>query len=265
MGLTQPTEKSVLNPDFIVGDKMSGYRFRCLGPFEFPVYRSTRHWKNHYRLFDPKTATEAVFEQAARQEHRIGVEGIDQAIGLYIIGMKPRGKLIPFYVGKAARQTIKERLFQKQDKLTKVTEILNVYKHAKPFVFLFPLLTPTGRLSRLPTATPGGSAAEKVINSAEYMMIGHAMNSNPWLHNISTVVERERFSIDGSPGASGKQTKDAQSYSEMMGFRKASSANDQLREAGEAIEEIKPEETRLIEDALAHPESLEQEAVDLEE
>lgn len=244
---------------------MSAYRFRCLGPFEFPVYRSTRHWKNHYRLFDPKTATEAVFEQAAQQEHRIGVEAVDQAIGLYVIGMKPRGKLIPFYVGKAERQTIKERLFQKQDKLAKVTEILNVYKHAKPFVFLFPLLTPTGRLSRVTVAARGGSAKERVINSAEYMMIGHAMNSNPWLHNISTVVERERFSIDGSPGASGKQTKDALSYAEMMGFKKVSSANDKLRHAGEAVDEVKPDETRLIEDALAHPESLEQEAGDLDE
>lgn len=249
---------------------MSGYRFRCLGPFEFPVYRSTRHWKNHYRLFDPKTATEAVFEQADQQQHRIGVTGIDQAIGLYVIGMKPRGKLIPFYVGKAARQTIKDRLFQKQDKLSKVTEILNVYKHAKPFVFLFPLLTPTGQLSRVPRAASGASSTEKIINSAEYMMIGHAMNSNPWLHNISTVVERERFSIDGSPGTSGKQTRDAQFYGEMMGFRKPSSANDKLRVVSEAIEQIKPEETRLeetrlIEDALAHPESLEHETASLAE
>lgn len=51
----------------------------------------------------------------------------------------------------------------------------------------------------------------------------------------------------------------------MMGVRKASSASDKLREAGEALEEVKPDEMRLIEDALAHPESLEQETVGPEE
>ncbi|SED17902.1 hypothetical protein [Rhodobacter sp. 24-YEA-8] len=245
---------------------MSNYRFRCLGPFEFPVYKSTRHWKNHKRLYDPKTATESVFSQAAMEERRIGIDGINGAIGLYVIGMKPRGKLIPFYVGQAARQTIKARIFQRQDKLAKVIEILNIYTHAKPFVFLFPLLTPSGRLAKMPKAgVSGTSNAQRIITSAEYMMIGHAMNVNPWLHNISTVAERERFSIDGSPGSWGNQTKDARSYAEMMGFSKASSASDKLREVGAAIEDVKDADTQLIEEALAHEESLEEEPMDVNE
>lgn len=243
------------------GLTMSDYRFRCLGPYEFPVYKSARHWRNHVRVFKPKEARDEVFRQAEADQHRIrtgevSISGIKEAIGLYVIGMRPRGRLVPFYVGKAARQTLHTRLFQEQDKLAKVHDIINIYKHVKPFVFLFPLVTPSGALAQRVTAEKI-SSNEKRINSAEYMMIGHAMNANPYLHNVQTVIERQNFSIDGSTGTSANETNFAREYRLMMGFMKPSRAAEKMRKVSEQTEQENDTTLTVMEDALAHPETLE--------
>lgn len=235
---------------------MNDYRFRCLGPYEFPVYKSTRHWKNHVRVFDPKEARDVVFEKAEGDQHRIKIDNIRDAIGLYVIGMRPRGRLVPFYVGKAVRQTLHTRLFQKKDKLAKVQEIINEYVHVKPFVFLFPLVTPSGALARR-VATDGHSENSKRIDTAEYMMIGHAMNVNPWLHNIQTVVSRENFSIDGSPGAYGPDTAFAREYRGMMDFTRPSKAADKMKKVSDRTQDQDEATLAEMKDALSHPESLE--------
>jgi hypothetical protein len=207
------------------------------------------------RVFDPKEASDVVFEKAESDQHRIGVDKIRDAIGLYVIGMRPRGKLVPFYVGKAVRQTLHTRLFQKKDKLAKVQDIINEYVHVKPFVFLFPLVTPLGSLARR-VAADGSSDNSKRIDTAEYMMIGHAMNVNPWLHNIQTVVSRENFSIDGSPGAYGPDTAFARGYREMMNFTRPSKAAEKMKKVSDQTQAEDEATLAEMKEALSHPESL---------
>lgn len=241
---------------------MTNYRFRCMGPFFFETMRSRRHRVNRFMVFDPDAATNQVFEQAEAVQGRIrtggiAIDDISRACGLYVIGLKSRDTLIPYYVGKAARQTIKARLFQKQDKPAKINAILNEIYGAKPFVFLFPLVTATGRLVKpAVTARRGTSTTEKVIDDAEYMMIGHAMSANPWLHNISTVIAREKFSIDGSPGMSRTETDFAKRYRTMMGWSEPTLLEQEMERAADVVEEKEDYFEEAAKEALAHPDEL---------
>lgn len=241
---------------------MTDYRFRCMGPFFFETKRSRRHRVNRFMVFDPDAATNQVFEQAESVQGRIrtgdiAIDDISKACGLYVIGLKSRDKLIPYYVGKAARQTIRQRLFQKQDKPAKINAILNEIHGSRPFVFLFPLVTATGRLVKPATSAKlGTSVTERVIDDAEYMMIGHAMHVNPWLHNISTVVAREKFLIDGSPGTSRTETNFAKSYRTMMGWSEPNLVEQEMERAAAVLEEKLEEKEDYFEEALAHPDEL---------
>ncbi len=236
---------------------MSFYRFRALGPFFFSIKQSPRHRVNKFMVFNPLGARNEVFAQAEDQQHRIKtgdvkLTDIKEAIGLYVIGLKSGRRLVPYYVGKAVDQTIYTRLFQPQDKTAKVQAILNEQPGAKPFVFLFPMVTPTGRLARRGTAV-----AADVIDHAEYMMIGHAMHINPWLHNVSTVAARESFLIDGSPQADERETDFAKSYRRMMGFAKPARDVRLIQEAAEAANKRDDAEIEnQVQEALAHPEEL---------
>lgn len=240
---------------------MPYYRFRAMGPFFFSTWKSPRHRVNIKMLFDPLGARDEVFEQAENQQHRIRsgeiqITKIKDAIGLYVIGLKHGSRLVPYYVGQAAKQTIHTRLFQKQDKTAKVQAILNEQPRAKPFVFLFPMVTETGRLARLPRGE-GYSAQEKALDLAENMMIGHAMHTNPWLHNIAGAVALDSFVIDGSPQAKGTETDFAKAYRAMMGFTKPVRDAKRIKEAAEAAEQSNEAEVdAIVEEAFSHPDGL---------
>lgn len=193
---------------------MGDYKFRCLGPFHFPTWRTTRG----KRAIKHIEARNAVFGEAEKAAARIGIEDIYSAIGLYVMGLSPSGgaRAWPYYVGKAAGQPLYKRTFQSTDKPEVYGDILTEYQKARPFMYLFPLVRNDGRQVSMPRAKH--ATVHKVIDDAEYMLIGMAMRVNPRLWNVQHKVSLERFVIDGTPQAKLRETQDARRFRQMMGF-----------------------------------------------
>ncbi len=178
------------------------YQFQALGPFPVPVIQTdNRDWVDFDR------AREAVFGNA--QAATEGRYDLREAIGVYGFGLSsPQGKRIrPHYVGKACDQTLHRRVFQPQDKAALYDDVLTSSKRAVPFVFLLPLLTPSGALARL------GSNARR-IGLAEQNLIGMALQVNPDLYNVKHRVALEAFTIDGVP--SGRRSEAATGFGAML-------------------------------------------------
>ncbi|MBY6069610.1 hypothetical protein KUW17_22935 [Leisingera aquaemixtae] len=216
---------------------MTEYRFRCLGPFYFSTYKD----KRGLRTIKHFEARDEVFQQAEAIAHKVGVKDIYSTVGLYVMGLSPSGSSVtwPYYVGRASRQTLHARLFQAQDKPKKYAGILSEYQRARPFIYLFPMLTTAGNQVKV---TKQGTKVFKTISEAEYMMIGHAMNVNPWLHNVQNVVSLNRFSIDGTPQADKRETIHAKEFRTMMGFDFGEVRSESVREA--SIEAFEQEDAR---------------------
>jgi len=205
------------------------YRFRCLGPYNFKTHKDI----NGDRTFCPRSARNEVFEAACRDANRMGMRDVCSAVGLYVFGLSPSGGEVtwPYYVGRASTQELYARLFQTTDKPRKYSAILREYEKARPLVYLFPLVTQAGNLAR---KTKRGSAVYKIIEDAEYMMIGHAMSVNPFLHNVQNVISREKFIIDGTPPAIRRETNAARSFRKMMGFESVSVGGREMARASRA-------------------------------
>ena len=161
------------------------YRFQVLGPFTVPTSRSRGK-----REIDFARARDEVFEAAAlavRDRY-----DITEAIGCYLFGLSPRGgpKTWPYYVGKACEQTLYKRTFQPSDKPRIYNDILDEFDAARPFIYLLPLLTPSGLPARL-------NSNAKRIRIAEQELIGMALRVNTDLWNIQHRAALESFVIDG--------------------------------------------------------------------
>jgi hypothetical protein len=180
-------------------------RFLALGPFRIPLLRGDRSIDFHAadRIFD---------EVAPAVREKYGVE-IGDAVGCYIFADSPSGssRIHPYYVGQSCRQTLATRVFQRSDKVAKYAEILrdSTYVKAAPVLFLFPLLTPTGRLARL------GSNAD-LIDRAEYTLIGLARRANEYLWNSKHKVGMDAFRIDGVDRVDGRTHKGATAVRRML-------------------------------------------------
>jgi hypothetical protein len=181
------------------------YRFQVLGPFRMSVERRSRGMRG----IDCQQARDEVFEQA--EEACGGKYDVTKAIGCYVFGLSPSGasRIRPYYVGKACDQTLYKRVFQPTDKPGLYDEILNWYEKAAPFVFLLPLLTPSGVLARL------GSNGRR-ISLAEHTLIGMALHANPDLWNIKHRVALESFTVDGTAAASGRLSNAAAAFRSML-------------------------------------------------
>ncbi len=185
------------------------YRFAALGPFKVPT--KLRYRK---REIDFDLARDAVFEQAAEQAQlKLKIANITDAVGCYIFSLKPPGgpTVWPYYVGQACRQTLHQRLFQKSDKPKKYNEIMREYNKAGAYVYLFPLLTGAGNLAKL-------GANQKIIDRAEFSLIGMALQVNYSLWNVKHRVGMERFTIDGTPQSARRDTTPAKSVRHLLGF-----------------------------------------------
>jgi hypothetical protein len=147
----------------------------------------------------------AAAEQAVR-----GRYDIYSAIGCYVFGLSPRGSARPwpYYVGKACDQALYKRVFQLQDKPNVYDAILTEYAAARPFVYLLPLLTPSGAPARL-------KSNAKRIRMAEHELIGTALRANVDLWNVQHRAALESFVIDGI-SAPGRASAAAQLFSEML-------------------------------------------------
>jgi len=184
------------------------YRFKVLGPFGVPVDKNKYRGKRH---IDFEIARDTVFEEA---NNKYGIFfDIKKAVGCYVFGLSPSGsaRRRAYYVGKACEQTLFKRVFQPIDKPDLYNDILNWYQRATPFVFLLPLLTPTGKLAKL-----GSASSARRIDLAEHDLIGMALRSNPDLWNIQHRVAMESFFIEGTPPQKGRRTEAANNFSAML-------------------------------------------------
>jgi hypothetical protein len=170
------------------GKAMEGQRFATLGPYDVPVMT-----KGKRRLVDFDSVGKVFDLASGDAQTRLGFD-LEQAIGCYVIALSPSGssKVIPYYVGQACRQTLRKRVFQKTDKPAKYNDILSYsgYERAKLVMFLFPLLTPSGRLARK-------KSNQRTIDVAEYTLIGLARRQNEDLWNLKHKVGMDAFTIDG--------------------------------------------------------------------
>lgn len=210
------------------------YKFKCFGPYDVPV-ESDGSGK---RVVDRIAARDAVFNSAQRDALRRNGIDIHDAIGLYVFGLSPSGSPVtwPYYVGKAASQTLFSRTFQAGDKPRVYSSIVNEYKRAKAFMYLFPLLTESGNLARMTTK---GTPVFRIIEEAEYMMIGHAMNVNPFIYNVQNVVSRNKFVIEGTPQALRNESVSAKSFRSMMGFSEGGDGMmDRIKKSKDAFREM---------------------------
>jgi len=161
-------------------------RFAVLGPFDIPVKDNVRAVN-----FDNISEVEA---KAAQQAKKLLKIDLYKAIGLYIFCLKPSGgsRVLPYYVGQACKQLLFTRALNNQDKRGTYNDIYqdSGYKRAKPVIYFLPLLTPSGRLARIGTN-------KKLLDRAEYALIGlgRAVNSDLW--NVKHRVEMDSFEIDG--------------------------------------------------------------------
>lgn len=160
------------------------YRFRVLGPFEIEVIEqgTERHIK-------PRAARKPMFAEAQKL---VGSSlDITQARGLYVYGLHTRADYDwPYYVGKAADLTLYKRCLHLSDKPRVYNEILQEYVNAKPFMYLLPLLTPSGKIA-------SGEKAKRLIGIAEEQLIGIALQANSYLWNVQHRSKYESFVIDG--------------------------------------------------------------------
>ena len=196
------------------------YRFAALGPFRVPT-----KLRYNRRVVDFDLARDAVFEQAAKQARtKLNISNINDAVGCYIFSLKPSGgkTVWPYYVGQACRQTLYQRLFQQSDKPLKYNQIMREYNKAGAYVHLFPLLTGAGNLAKL-------RANQKIINSAEFSLIGMALQVNYGLWNIAHRVGMERFSIDGTPQSTRRDTLAAKSVRDLLGFSNPPKVSGKVR------------------------------------
>lgn len=162
-------------------------RFAAVEPVKVPLLAGKR-------LLDFSRTAE-VFEKAddlSLKSLRVPVSG---AIGCYVLALRPSGALRdwPYYVGQAHRQTLGDRVFQRSDKVEKFNDIVAScdYTRGTFKLYLFPLLTPSGRLARLGTN-------KALIDRAEFALIGLARAANEHLWNIKHRTGLDGLTIDGA-------------------------------------------------------------------
>lgn len=115
--------------------------------------------------------------------------GLPDACGCYIFAIRaPRGSL-PWYVGKAERQSFRHECLTPH----KVVHFNNALagRKAKPELFFIPQVTPSGQY-RSPT-----SSRRPAIRELESLLIGMAINRNPSLLNIAGTKWLQRLTVEG--------------------------------------------------------------------
>jgi hypothetical protein len=133
-----------------------------------PAFKIDRKPNNHV---DATRKSRARFWRTVEEEW----EGLKDASGCYVFGLKTGGGPVPWYVGKAERQSFEKEIFAIH-KLHHYDDVLAGIK-GTPYVFLIPCITPTERYCK-PTRNRNAS-----IRFLETLLIGMAIRRNPRLKN----------------------------------------------------------------------------------
>jgi hypothetical protein len=175
--------------------------FIVSGAFEIP-----RKENGH---IDNAKAAKAKFWKTVSDER----EGLQYASGCYVFALNTGGGPIPWYVGKAERQSFDSEVFALH-KLHHYNDVLAGCK-GTPYIFLIPRLSPKRKLCR-PTKSSNSS-----IRLLETLLIGMALRRNPKLKNIKDTAILRQLRVRGviSSDAKGNPGSAASALKKTLGIQ----------------------------------------------
>lgn len=115
--------------------------------------------------------------------------GLSGAAGCYVFVLFNNRSAMPWYVGKAERQSFEREIFALH-KIHHYNEVLASNRDT-PYVFLLPRVTARRRLCR-PTRANNAS-----ITLLETLLVGMALQRNPQLRNIRDTALLRRLRVEG--------------------------------------------------------------------
>lgn len=151
-------------------------RFQVKGPFDLEKKRGI--------ITSSPNAKNEFWESVEKQN-----EGLSDACGCYIFYISAGGSMLPWYVGKAERQSFRRECFSPQ-KINRYNDAIAGRK-GKPGLFLLPQINPSGTY-RKPTIS-----VRPAIGELERLLIGFAMQRNSALTNVANTRYYRKLEIEG--------------------------------------------------------------------
>ena len=149
-------------------------------------------------------------------------EGLSDACGCYVFGVKASKGIVPWYVGQANKTAlVKEALnstnrekynsvMTKSDGPTAMAK-----RHGTPILFLLPNLTPQGRFAKKTSKSNGLES----INFLEEWLIASALQKNPEMINDKKTYFLRNICVTGLfNGERGKATKSSSELKRALGL-----------------------------------------------
>ena len=144
---------------------------------------------------------------------------LQNACGVYLFGMHGlgkngiAGKNLPWYVGKAEKQTFKQECFTGRNTNT-FNKILTKYKKkGKPFLYLL------ARKEHGEYSEPAANKPYRDVGLVEEMFIQLSLSINNDLVNKSTTIMAKRTSIRGLLNTAKYRSKDVDHFKSMFGIK----------------------------------------------
>lgn len=151
--------------------------FRAAGVFKLP-----RQQNGHV---DIRPQAKALFWQSIDDE----TPGLRDAAGCYVFVLFNNRSAVPWYVGKAERQSFEKEIFALH-KILHYNEVLASNPGA-PYVFLLPRVTARQAPCK-PTRAENAS-----IQMLETLLIGMALRRNPQLRNVRDTALLRKLRVEG--------------------------------------------------------------------
>jgi len=180
---------------------MNAMNFDVFGPFELP------QTKRRNRIDDTRIKHEFWDNVDTR------VNGLPEACGCYVFSIRAGKGTLPWYVGKAAKQTFRKECIQPH-KLVKYNRILD-QRRGTPLLYLVARMTPTGRYSNMSTSTKGYAD----VDFLERLFIGMSLSRNRDLLNNQDTKMYGQITVPGILNSHGKTTKAAGGLKSVLGIR----------------------------------------------
>jgi hypothetical protein len=160
--------------------------YHIFGGFEIPLKR------HQNAVADPRDCQEFWWDVHGSQNL------LCYALGCYVFAMRWRGRILPWYVGKAYKRGFIDECFAPHKRLH-YNDVLSDHR-GTPLLFLVARMTPGGKFSK---AIPETEARHMEIN-----LIRFALRRNPALKNVSHAKFLQRLKIGHRTGASRKEIDD---------------------------------------------------------
>ncbi len=166
-------------------------KFKVHGPISIP-YKENEKRSKHISVADAKEFWLEIDKSLAKER------------GCYVFCLKYRGKVIPYYIGKACK-SFSQEVFTSH-KLTKFNEALHASPSSKPVIYF--VVHPKQK----------GKTNESAIDELETYLIQSAIMINPEIKNIHKTVGRKWTISNVIDQVPGRTREDEKSFSKSMGL-----------------------------------------------